>query len=247
MHSLSLYIKLKIKMRCKRCYSPCIKNGFQANGKQRYKCKVCKQNQQSLYRYKAYLPEANMSIHILLVNSCGITDISRVLKISRNTVQKRILYIANKIKRPTIIEISESYEMDELSFKYRGKWLCIAYAINRKTRQVIDYTVGNKTNENLAKVINKLLLLNPKRIYTDGLVSYRSLIPNHVHGVARSQTNRIERFNLNLRTHLKRLNRKTICYTKSIKMLSAILKIYFWGNPLKYKTLDKAFFFCTLQ
>ncbi|MCA4783332.1 transposase, partial [Empedobacter stercoris] len=42
-------------------------------------------------------------------------------------------------------------------------------------------------------------------------------------------TNHIERNHLSLRTHLKRLNRKTICYTKNMDILSAILTIYFWG------------------
>ncbi|HMW09684.1 MAG TPA: transposase, partial [Bacteroidia bacterium] len=32
-----------------------------------------------------------------------------------------------------------------------------------------------------------------------------------------------------LRTHLKRLNRRTICFTRSAIMLFACLKIYFWG------------------
>ncbi|WP_394801047.1 IS1 family transposase [Niabella ginsengisoli] len=42
-------------------------------------------------------------------------------------------------------------------------------------------------------------------------------------------TNHIERYNLSLRTHLKRLARRSICFTKSLKILQAILKIYFWG------------------
>ncbi|WP_343791129.1 IS1 family transposase, partial [Wandonia haliotis] len=39
----------------------------------------------------------------------------------------------------------------------------------------------------------------------------------------------IERKNLTLRTHVKRLNRRTICYSKSLLTLSAIMRIYFWG------------------
>ncbi|MBN9294195.1 MAG: transposase, partial [Flavobacteriia bacterium] len=50
-----------------------------------------------------------------------------------------------------------------------------------------------------------------------------------IHKIHRRCTNHIERQNLNLRTHLKRLNRKTICYSKSLMMLLAVVKIYFWG------------------
>nr|WP_262709366.1 IS1 family transposase [Tamlana fucoidanivorans] len=56
-----------------------------------------------------------------------------------------------------------------------------------------------------------------------------------IHKFTHYKTNRIERNNLNLRTHLKRLSRKTICYTKSLKYLEATLKLYFWGDQLDFK------------
>ncbi|WP_422106026.1 IS1 family transposase [Winogradskyella sp.] len=217
-------------MNCNICKAACVKNGFQANGKQRYRCKACKHSQQANYSYKACAYNANQSIKTLLLNSCGITDISRVLSISRNTIKKRILAMGTQIKRPMVIEVLQSYEMDELSVRINGKWCYIAYAINRKTKQVIDFVVGGRTNKNLMRVVNKLLDLNPKCIYTDGLLCYKTLIPREIHSTARNQTNRIERYHLNLRTHLKRLHRKTICYSKSLELLSAILKIYFWHS-----------------
>ncbi|OYU93847.1 MAG: transposase, partial [Bacteroidetes bacterium B1(2017)] len=42
-------------------------------------------------------------------------------------------------------------------------------------------------------------------------------------------TNSIERMNLTLRTHLKRLNRRSIAFSRSVVVLSAVLRIYFWG------------------
>lgn len=119
--------------------------------------------------------------------------------------------------------------------KINNQQCWITYAINRKTKQVISFVVGSKTNKNIGKVINEILLLNPRKIFTDKLLSYKTLIPKDIHSNCRYQTNRIERFNLNLRTHLKRLNRRTICYSKSVKILQAIIKIYFWGRVLNYK------------
>ena len=69
----------------------------------------------------------------------------------------------------------------------------------------------------------------PAKVYTDYLVHYLSLVPCEVHVRGKRGTTHIERHNLNLRTHLKRLNRKTICFTRSAAILYAILKIYFWG------------------
>lgn len=74
-----------------------------------------------------------------------------------------------------------------------------------------------------------LLLADAKRIVTDQLNSYKELIPKEIHSTKSRGINPIERNNLTLHTHLKRLNRKTICYSKSAVMLLAVVKIYCWG------------------
>ena len=38
-----------------------------------------------------------------------------------------------------------------------------------------------------------------------------------------------EGMHLNFRTHLKRLNRRTICFSRSNEMLASVVKIYLWG------------------
>ncbi|WP_376717546.1 IS1 family transposase [Mucilaginibacter terrae] len=74
-------------------------------------------------------------------------------------------------------------------------------------------------------------------MYTDRLNIYSSVIPAAMDRVARYGTNKIERTNLNLRIRLKRLNRKTICYSKSMAMLEACLNIIFWyEKPLMFQT-----------
>ncbi len=110
--------------------------------------------------------------------------------------------------------------------KRNGCW--VIYAINRKTKTVMDLVVGRRTKENVNKVISSILSLNPKMIYTDRLLLYKSLIPKSIHRSIEYGTNHIERFNLTLRTHIKRLNRSTICFSKSEYMLEACLNIYFW-------------------
>ena len=216
-------------MNCKKCNGRCIKNGFQVNGRQRYICKECRINQQAIYKYNAYNKDLNESIVKLVANSCGIRDISRVLSISKTTVINKILTIANSINRTRFNESKQIYEVDELSVKMKGMKRCwIMYAINRKTRQIVDFNVGSNTKEKLGKIINSVLRLNPKKIYTDRLTTYKNLIPEDVHSNRKYQTNIIERYNLNLRTHIKRISRKTICFSRNIKMLKASVKIYFW-------------------
>ena len=105
----------------------------------------------------------------------------------------------------------------------------IVYALERKTKRVVSFSIGKRTKRTLQNVIDLLLLSRPKAIYTDGLRQYKSIIDSKIHKVKRFGTNRIERNNLSLRTHLKRLNRKTICFSRSFSMLLCILKIYFWS------------------
>jgi insertion element IS1 protein InsB len=86
----------------------------------------------------------------------------------------------------------------------------------------------NALKKNLKRVTDTLLLSNCRQIFTDGLAIYKQIIPAALHKIKRYGTNHIERKNLGLRTHLKRLSRKTIAFSKSLLMLEACLKIYFW-------------------
>ena len=180
-----------------------------------------KLHQQNIHLYNAYDVETNQSIYKLLINSCGITDIVRVLYLSKITVTSKIIKMAMQVNKSVFYENFQSYEMDELCTKVHGKQCWVSYAINRKTKEVISLVVGSKSNDNLIKVVSTLLNLNPKTIYTDKLKYYYGLILKSIHNNARFQTNHIERLNLYLRTHLKRLNQKTLCHSKSLLMLEA--------------------------
>ena len=215
-------------MKCIYCQSDCIKKGKVKNV-QRYQCKHCGKTQQRRYK-KARIEEGKYEwVKNLTKESSSISSISRLLNISKSSVQRVIERIASKIKKIDYQETEQVYEMDELRTycgnKQNESW--VMYAINKTTGKVIDFCVGRRTKENIKKVIDNILVLNPKRIYTDGLNIYPGLIPKTIHRVFEYCTNKIERSNLTLRTHLKRLSRKTICFTKSNEMLENCVKVYF--------------------
>ena len=218
------------KIECPKCKGISIKNGFQ-NRKQRYKCKTCNYRFQLEYTYKAYGVSINDLIKNLLKEGCGIRSISRILHISTKTVLSRLLKISKTIKTPLFNSLGCTYEIDELwcFIGNKGNVTWVTYAIEQQTRIVIDFIVGRKTQDHIKPLINKILVLNPKRIYTDGLNIYPTLIPKEIHKRFQYCTNKIERMNLTLRTHIKRLSRKTICFSKSKIYLEAHLRIYFWG------------------
>jgi insertion element IS1 protein InsB len=80
----------------------------------------------------------------------------------------------------------------------------MAYALRSDTRQVIDFVVGKRTKQVLAGLVQSLLLSSVRIIKTDRS-NFRSLIPISRHVGNAYDINHIERNNLNIRTHLKRL------------------------------------------
>ena len=102
------------------------------------------------------------------------------------------------------------------------------YTLDREPRKVVTFNVSRRTNRTLSVVLQSLFLSKAKMIYTDKLKNYRYLISRKIHRTVFRSANHIERHNLTLRIHLKRLNRKTICYSRSLSVLTAIIRIYLW-------------------
>ena len=76
-----------------------------------------------------------------------------------------MLKISDVIYPPDLDDLGCSFEVDEL-------WTCVGnksqvvwrtYAIERKSRMVIDFHVGRKSKEVIAPIINKVMKLQPKK------------------------------------------------------------------------------------
>ena len=227
----SLCIRVSDTGICKHCYSKnIIKNGTTKTRKQQYICKNCNKRFIEFYSYQAYQKNINSQIIQFTKEGLGIRSTARILKISTTTLLKRINKISENIYQPKVYN-HQSYEVDEMRFfikkKLNPQWL--VYAIDKKCKKVICFCIGKRTNKTLHSVIKTIINSNPEKIHTDKLKNYQYLIPREIHQTKRFGTNFIERKNLSIRTHLKRFNRKTICFSKSIPALISILKIYFWS------------------
>jgi insertion element IS1 protein InsB len=214
---------------CSKCDNQLIKYGFTKIHKQRYLCKECKTTAVNNYKYNAYNKHINENIVAFTREGVGIRSTARLLKIAINTVLARIKKIAKSIIQPAI-PLNQTYEVDELCtfVKHKENRVWIVYAFCRETGKVVSFNVGKRTNKTLNRVIQTVENARPKQIITDKLKNYRYLIDINLHSTKHRGINHIERMNLTLRTHLKRLNRRSLAYSKSILMLSAVLKIYFW-------------------
>ena len=126
------------------------------------------------------------------------------------------------------LEVDITCEMDEqwsfVQRKRQQRWLWHAW--DRRTKTVIAYVLGPHTDA----VFKELLaLLRPFRIahyYTDGWASYAKYLPPGQHTISKQGTQRIERIHLDFRTRIKRLARKTICFSKSCELHDLVIGLF---------------------
>jgi insertion element IS1 protein InsB len=75
-------------------------------------------------------------------------------------------------------------------------------------------------------LVEKLSSCAVENFYPDDWHSYAKLLPAARHTIGKAVTQDIERHNLNFRTHVKRLHRRTICFAKSAEMHATVIKLY---------------------
>ena len=76
---------------CPYCFvSDLVKNGHSENGTQRWRCNGCRKSFQLDYRYHARQQGIKEQIIELTLNSSGVRDISRILRINKNTVMSEL-------------------------------------------------------------------------------------------------------------------------------------------------------------
>ena len=132
-----------------------------------------------------------------------------------------------RVEEPEEVGIEES-ELDEM-WSYVGKktnsrWLW--HAIDRQSGQVLAYVFGRRKDQvfiQLKKLLEPFVI---KRYCTDGWGAYGRHLPLESHEIGKRKTQRIERKHLNLRTRIKRLTRKTICFSKTEEMHDLVIGLF---------------------
>lgn len=162
------------------------------------------------------------------MNSSGIRDIARVLQVSTNTVLKTIRERAAQVDEPRLPPRIKDLEIDEFrSFvKDKSRQCWCWYDLKRATTRIAAYILGRRTDRSCQQLVAKLSGCAVENFDTDDWQSYAKMLPREQHTSSKAETRHIERHNLNFRTHLKRLHRRTICFSKSDEMHAAVIKLY---------------------
>jgi insertion element IS1 protein InsB len=134
---------------------------------------------------------------------------------------------AKKLERLDVV-INYTAEMDEFwSFvetKTNQRWTW--YAMDKNSGIIIAWHNGKRTDDDFKVLLSRMADIPINRYYTDDWGAYSRLLPSDKHVVGKDETWKIERKNLNFRTHLKRLNRKTICYSKDEAIHDNVIGMY---------------------
>src|SRR4029434_1049006 len=119
-------------------------------------------------------------------------------------------------------------ELDEM-WSYVGKkaeprWLW--HAIDHQSGQVLAYVFGRRKDEVFLQLKALLDPFGITRYYTDYWGAYERNLEPAVHCPGKCHTQQIERKHLTLRTRIKRLVRRTICFSKSIAMHDLVTGLF---------------------
>jgi insertion element IS1 protein InsB len=188
------------------------------------------------------LPEVKQQIVDMSLNASGVRDTARVLRISTDTVLRALrkkeaaLESVNTALLRTVdpdemlvdIQQAGEAEMDEMwSFvgnKGNPRWLW--HAIDHHTGAVLAYVFGRRKDEVFVQLKALLEPFGLTHYYTDHWGAYTRHLDPDVHSLGKRNTQKIERKHLTLRTRIKRLVRKTICFSKSIQMHDLVIGLF---------------------
>ena len=123
-------------------------------------------------------------------------------------------------------------ELDELwSFvlrKARKRWIWIALC--RKTRQVVAYFIGDRSQASCQKLWERIPdAYRNAHCYSDFWEAYSLVIPAEQHTAAGKEsglTAHVERWNNTLRQRLGRFVRKSLSFSKSERMHEICLRLF---------------------
>ena len=137
----------------------------------------------------------------------------------------------------------------------KGNQCWLWHAIDHKSGEILAYTFGSWEDKVFDELFELLKPFKIQKFYTDGKKTYAKKLKHKkvkygkkkkskkvkrtrkiAHEVGKKNTQRIERVHLSLRTWVKRLARKTICFSKSLIMHKIVvglcINIKFFGRLL---------------
>jgi len=216
-------------LHCPYCHgSDIVKHGLSSEGKQRYRCPGCLEGRGRTflleYSYPGQSPEVKQQIVDMALNASGIRDTARVLQpLHPEQVEVEIWRADEREVRHGL-----SSELDEMWSYVRRKanprWCW--HAIDHHTGQGLASVFGRRQDTVFVELKALLKPCGITRYFTDGWGAYERHLDAEQHQVGKEHTQKIESKHLNLRTRIKGLVRRTLCFSKTEHMHDLVIGLF---------------------
>jgi insertion element IS1 protein InsB len=148
--------------------------------------------------------------------------------------------IEGELCRADEIEVRQGLrsELDEMwayvAKKANPRWLW--HAIEHRTGKILASVFGQRKATVCLRLKALLAPLGLTRYYTDGWGTYARHVETEKHAVGKEYMQKSDSKQINLRTRIKRLVRRTICFSKTEQMHDVVIGLfinrYEFGRPI---------------
>jgi insertion element IS1 protein InsB len=122
---------------------------------------------------------------------------------------------------PACLEAELDGQWSFVGDKSNQRWLW--YAVDHATNTVLAYVLGKRKDTVFQDLKALLAPFNISRYYTGDWGAYGRHLDVGMHEVGKRNTQKIGRKNLNFRTWIKRLARRSICFSKLEEMHDIVI------------------------
>ena len=204
---------------CPRCCSgKVVKNGKKKTGFQNMLCKVCRLQFQGEYLYWGSDQKNKDLLKRMLLRGSGVRDCSVVLGISVGCVLRSILRMGKtSVLKPKygsyhLVQIDEQWSY--VGNKQKKVWLL--YAVCRQSGEILAANWGKRNKKSIRALLEKLQHVEINFYCTDHWQAFKEVLPREKHIIGKKHTKKIEGINTWFRTRLRRLVRRTVCFSKKL-------------------------------
>ena len=234
-------------MQCPECQSEHIrKNGINKQRKQNYICADCsRQFIDDYLAHQGYSDQIRRECISLYVNGMGFRAIERVKNVHHTTIISWVKQVGELLPEAYEPDVTPQVaELDELETYVRKKnkiWLWTA--VDHFQPGLLGWVLGDRSAETFKTLWEIVGSWKCYFYITDGWKVYPQFIPDGDQIISKTYMTRVEGENTRLRHYLARLQRKTLCYSKSVEMLSYSIRLLVhylkWEDlPIPYRFIS---------
>ncbi len=171
----------------------------------------------------------------MLLRGSGVRDCAVVLGISTSSVLRCILRMGKAAKaRPRhtayhLVQIDEQWSY--VGNKQKKVWLL--YAICKNSGEILAANWGKRNKKSVRALLKKLRGIAVGFYCTGHWQAFAEVLTREKHIIGKKHTKKIEGINTWFRTRLRRLTRRTVCFSKKLIYHYSIMKTAIYERNIR--------------